>query len=66
MQRSAQYIDVYLAPLAGLLARGDVTDVMINRPGEAWIETLGGAIERIDCPSSTPRGCGTWRGRSRL
>lgn len=50
MQPSAQYIDVYLAPLAGMLARADVTDVMINRPGEAWIETLDGAIERVDCP----------------
>lgn len=50
MGRPAQYIDVYLAPLAGLLARADVTDVMINRPGEAWIETLDGAIERVDCP----------------
>ena len=50
MERGAQYIDVYLAPLAELLARADVTDVMINRPGEAWVETLGGAIERVDCP----------------
>lgn len=51
MERAAQYIDVYLAPLAGLLARADVTDVLINRPGEAWIETLGGTIERVDCPA---------------
>ena len=50
MDRPAKYLDVYLAPLARLLARADVTDVLINRPGEAWIETLGGAIERIDCP----------------
>jgi type IV secretion system protein VirB11 len=50
MEGRAQYLDIYLAPLAQWLARNDVTDVMINRPGEAWIETLGGTIERVECP----------------
>jgi type IV secretion system protein VirB11 len=29
-----------------MLARPDVTDIYVNRPGELWVETLGGAIER--------------------
>ncbi|WP_133366471.1 P-type DNA transfer ATPase VirB11 [Qipengyuania sediminis] len=40
------YLDSFLAPLSSWLARTDVTDVWINRPGEVWIETLGGRIER--------------------
>lgn len=47
------YLDSFLAPLAPLLAREDVTDIWINRPGEVWIETLGGAIERSDNPALT-------------
>ena len=40
------YLDAYLAPLAPWLSRPDVTDVLINRPGEVWIETAGGAMSR--------------------
>ncbi|WP_257543903.1 P-type DNA transfer ATPase VirB11 [Sphingopyxis sp. DBS4] len=40
------YLRSYLAPLAFALDRDDVTDIYINRPGEIWIETLGGGIER--------------------
>lgn len=40
------YLHAYLAPLANLLSRNDVTDVYINRPGEIWSETQAGAIER--------------------
>lgn len=39
------YLDSFLAPLAPWLARADVTDIYINRPGEIWIETLGGKAE---------------------
>jgi len=39
------YLDSFLAPLAPVLARDDVTDIFINRPGEIWVETLGGNIE---------------------
>lgn len=42
------YLASYLAPLAFALARADVTDIYINRPGELWLETLGGKIERHD------------------
>ncbi|MEG3145485.1 P-type DNA transfer ATPase VirB11 [Sphingomonas sp. RT2P30] len=44
------YLHSYLAPLASVLERGDVTDVYINRPGEYWVETTSGAIERHDAP----------------
>ena len=46
------YLDTFLAPLAPFLARDDVTDVLINRPGELWLET-GGATERHDAPDLT-------------
>lgn len=45
------YLLSYLAPLAGTLARDDVTDIYVNRPGEIWAETLGGVIERIEAPA---------------
>ncbi|MCW3848255.1 P-type DNA transfer ATPase VirB11 [Sphingomonas sp. LB-2] len=44
------YLRSYLAPLNDMLARPDVTDIYVNRPGELWIETLGGAIERHEAP----------------
>jgi type IV secretion system protein VirB11 len=40
------YLRAYLAPLTGMLARPDVTDIYVNRPGEIWAETTGGQIER--------------------
>lgn len=43
---ASSYLDLYLAPLAPWLARPDVTDLYINRPGEVWIEALGGQITR--------------------
>lgn len=46
-----RYLRSYLAPLADLLGRTDVTDIYVNRPGEVWAETLGGAIERHDVPA---------------
>jgi len=50
---SGVYLDSFLAPLAPFLARADITDIYVNRPGELWIETLGGEIERHDCPALT-------------
>ncbi|WP_137861714.1 MULTISPECIES: P-type DNA transfer ATPase VirB11 [unclassified Sphingomonas] len=44
------YLKAYLAPLAEVLARPDVTDIYVNRPGEIWAETLGGAVERHTAP----------------
>jgi type IV secretion system protein VirB11 len=40
------YLEAYLAPLAPWLSRPDVTDVLINRPGEVWIETADGTMSR--------------------
>ena len=50
---AASYLGVYLAPLAEYLARGDVTDIYINRPGELWVERLGHTPERHDAPGLT-------------
>jgi type IV secretion system protein VirB11 len=40
------YLSAYLAPLAPWLTRPDVTDVLINRPGEVWVETTDGGMGR--------------------
>lgn len=49
------YLDSFLAPLAPMLGRADVTDIWVNRPGEVWIESLGGGIERIVEPALDER-----------
>lgn len=45
------YLHSYLAPLAPFLARADVTDIFVNRPGEVWTESMLGHIERHDVPA---------------
>ena len=47
------YLDAYLAPFAPWLERDDVTDVLVNRPGEVWVETTNGPAERVDAPQVT-------------
>jgi type IV secretion system protein VirB11 len=47
------WLETCLAPLAPLLAGADVTDLYVNRPGEVWVERLGGAPERHDAPELT-------------
>ena len=58
MSGDAVYLRSYLAPLAPMLERVDVTDIFVNRPGEVWVETVGGGLERHDAPEldedSTP------------
>ena len=44
------YLRSYLAPLASMLERADVTDIYVNRPGEVWVETTSGTIERHEAP----------------
>ena len=44
------YLQIYLSPLVRYLSRPDVTDLYVNRPGEVWVEALGGAIERHEAP----------------
>lgn len=40
------YLRAYLRPFAGFLEEPDVTEVMVNRPGEVWIEQVGQAAMR--------------------
>jgi type IV secretion system protein VirB11 len=49
------YLQSYLAPLAAHLERSDVTDIYINRPGEVWLESKAGGIERLDSPELNAR-----------
>jgi len=42
------YLNSFLAPLRSYLDRADVTDIWINRPGEVWVESIGGGLERFD------------------
>jgi type IV secretion system protein VirB11 len=48
------YLDSYLQPLSHWLAQAEVTDIFINRPGEVWIEQLGGECTRHPAPLLTP------------
>lgn len=43
----------FLEPLAGHLIKADVTDIYVNRPGELWLESRSGGIERISVPELT-------------
>ncbi len=47
------YLDSFLAPFAPFLSREDISDIFVNRPGELWLETTAGQIERLDLPSLT-------------
>ena len=47
------YLKTYLAPLAQWLLRVDVTDILVNRPGEVWIEEAGGRMQRVEAPDLT-------------
>ncbi len=46
----AVYLRSYLAPLAPMLERADVTDIFVNQPGEVWVETIQGGLERHAAP----------------
>ena len=50
MSAERVYLDAYLRPLLGWLEQDDVTDILINAPGEVWVETLGGVAERHAAP----------------
>ena len=45
------YLRSYMAPLAEFLERDDVTDIYVNRPGELWVEAVGGGIEQHSVPA---------------
>jgi type IV secretion system protein VirB11 len=46
------YLSSYLAPFAEWLDADDVTEILVNRPGELWVERIGAAeMERHDVPA---------------
>lgn len=45
------YLSELLRPFVQFLEREGVTDLYVNRPGEIWIESLGGDIGRADVPA---------------
>jgi type IV secretion system protein VirB11 len=47
---SGPYLEAWLAPLLPVLARAEVSDLYINRPGELWVEALGGVPQRVAMP----------------
>lgn len=48
------YLDAYLEPFRPFLARESVTEVLVNRPGEVWIEdSVAGGMERVALPAAT-------------
>lgn len=44
------YLGAFLAPLAPWLARPEVTDLLVNAPGEVWIETASEGMRREPAP----------------
>ncbi|HSJ78056.1 MAG TPA: P-type DNA transfer ATPase VirB11, partial [Erythrobacter sp.] len=45
------YLDAYLAPFRRWLDRDTVTEIMVNRPGEVWIEDAASpGMQRIETP----------------
>jgi type IV secretion system protein VirB11 len=45
------YLRAFLAPLEPWLVRNDVTEILVNRPGEIWVESHGrAAMEQVAVP----------------
>jgi len=45
------YLDAYLAPFREWLRRETVTEILVNRPGEVWVEDAAvGAMQRFAVP----------------
>lgn len=50
------YLDAYLAPFAHWLARDTITEIIVNRPGEVWIEDAATpGMQRLDAPEIDDR-----------
>jgi type IV secretion system protein VirB11 len=48
------YLDAYLAPFRPFLARETVTEILVNRPGEVWVEDAAlGGMRAIAVPDVT-------------
>ncbi|HWU02785.1 MAG TPA: P-type DNA transfer ATPase VirB11 [Novosphingobium sp.] len=46
----ADFLDIWLTPLAHLMMRPQVCDIHVNRPGIAWVETVCGESEKHEIP----------------
>lgn len=45
------YLDAYLQPFQEWLQRDTVTEILVNRPGEVWVEDAAqGGMQRIEAP----------------
>lgn len=44
------YLGAFLAPLSPWLARPEVTDLLVNAPGEVWVETASSGMRREPAP----------------
>ena len=51
------YLDAYLAPFREWLERDTVTEILVNRPGEVWIEDAASPGMQLSPTSSDRR----WR-----
>ena len=49
MRHDQIYLHTYLAPFARWLDERSITDILVNRPGEVWIDGACG-LQRIDAP----------------
>ena len=50
------YLDAYLEPFRGWLERETVTEIIVNRPGEIWVEdATWPQMARLDAPDVTDR-----------
>lgn len=47
------YLTAFLKPLEKWLRHERVAEIFINRPGEFWIEAVGGAMQRVPAPDIT-------------
>lgn len=46
MSAVAGYLDHFLTPFVAMLADDTVTDILVNRPHEIWVERTGGAMTK--------------------
>ncbi|QWC56306.1 P-type DNA transfer ATPase VirB11 [Erythrobacter sp. 3-20A1M] len=54
MAERSVYLDAYLAPFRQWLERDSITEIMVNRPGEVWIEdSADPGMRRIETPEIT-------------
>ncbi|MDZ4307420.1 P-type DNA transfer ATPase VirB11 [Allopontixanthobacter sp.] len=50
------YLDAYLAPFRQWLDRDTITEIMVNRPGEVWIEDAASpGMQRLEVPEIDDR-----------